>query len=196
MGNYQNDSDNVLVSLLREGKQGAYTEIFNRYFQLLFVFAYKKLRDEDLAKDLVQEVFLKLWENRDKQLPDVVNLPAYLHVALRNKIISIFVHQNVKNKYVDFLSNYMVNSRSVDSDSLIREKQLSEYIEKQIQALPKKMRRIFEMSRKGHLSHREIATALETSENNVSTQIMNAIRILKTKLSMILAFVLSSYLWN
>ncbi|MNW97859.1 RNA polymerase sigma factor [compost metagenome] len=76
----------------------------------------------------------------------------------------------------------MLNSKAEDADHRIRERQLADYIETQIQSLPKKMRLIFEMSRKEHLSHKEIATVLETSENNVSTQIMNAIRILKVKL--------------
>ncbi|MFN0257720.1 RNA polymerase sigma factor [Pedobacter ureilyticus] len=187
--------DIELLSLLQKENQAAYTEIFNRYFQLMFVFAYKKLRDEEIAKDLVQELFVKLWERR-AVISVKGNLTPYLYTAMRNMILDYFAPQKVENRYVVFLTGYMANGRSMDSDALIREKQLKEYIEKQIQALPAKMRRIFEMSRKGHLSHREIAIALETSENNVSTQIMNAIRILKTKLSMILAFVLSSYLWN
>ncbi|MNK88839.1 ECF RNA polymerase sigma factor SigW [compost metagenome] len=174
-------TDTELVGLLNKGDHNAYTEIFNRYFKLMFVFAYKKLTDEELAKDMVQELFVKLWERRES-LNTTSNFTAYLYVALRNKILDYYSHQQVRNRYANFLEKYMLNSKAEDADHRIRERQLADYIETQIQSLPKKMRLIFEMSRKEHLSHKEIATVLETSENNVSTQIMNAIRILKVKL--------------
>lgn len=177
--------DIELLALLQKGDQAAYTEIFNRYFQLMFVFAYKKLRDEEIVKDLVQELFVKLWERRTV-ISIKGNLNSYLYAAMRNIIFDYFAHQKVENRYVDYLTSYMANNRSKDSDAPIREKQLKEYIEKQIQALPPKMRRIFEMSRKEYLSHSEIATVLETSKNNVSTQIMTAIKILRAKLSMLI----------
>lgn len=181
MSDYQHYSDNQLVYLIKQGNLDAYTKIYHRYFQLMFVFAYKKLRDEELAKDMVQELFIKLWERRES-LNTTSNFTAYLYVALRNKILDYYSHQQVRNRYANFLEKYMLNSKAEDADHRIRERQLADYIETQIQTLPPKMRLIFEMSRKEHLSHKEIATVLETSENNVSTQIMNAIRILKVKL--------------
>lgn len=190
MVNYQTLSENELISQLINGDKHAYAEIYERYFQPLFVFAYKKIRDEEIAKDMVQELFIRVWERREN-LAENKNLPAYLFVAIRNKVFDHFNHHAVENKYIQFLENYVPSNRLGEADYKIREKQLAEYIERQIQALPKKMRRMFEMSRKEHLSHREIATALETSENNVSTQIMNAIRILKAKLSTLLVIALS-----
>ncbi len=72
----------------------------------------------------------------------------------------------------------------------VRENDLKAYIEKEIQALPPKMKQIFELSRKAHLSHKEIAEKLDTSENNVSTQITNALRILRTKIGILGFFLL------
>ena len=80
----------------------------------------------------------------------------------------------------------MSGASSADTDHLIREKQLKAYIEKEIQALPPKMRAIFEMSRKEHLSYKEIAAITNTSENNVSTQVNNALRILRAKLGLVM----------
>lgn len=181
MPNYQNLSDNELIVFLREGDATAYTEVYDRYFQLMFVFAYKKLRDEELAKDFVQELFARIWERREELL-NVETLSSYLYVAMRYRILDYFSHLQVKERYTDFLIGYTANSKSVEADFHIREKQLADYIDLQIQSLPSKMRRIFELSRKEHLSHKEIAAQLNTSEYNVAKQVTNALRIIKSKL--------------
>jgi len=184
MGTYSTLSDNELIQLLKESDHAAYTEIYHRYFYLLYVHAYKKLRDENQAKDIVQDVFATLWFKRESDL-QLTNLAGYLYTAVRNRIFDLFAHERVKSKYIDSLDSYLTNRNSVSTDYRIRETQLNAYIEKEIQALPPKMRQIFELSRKEHLSHKDIAEKLATSENNVSTQITNALRILRTKIGII-----------
>ena len=181
---YQNLSDNELIAFLKEGNAAAYTEIYDRYFQLMFVFAYKKLRDEELAKDFVQELFEKLWVKRDTILLDG-NLAQYLYISLRSRILDYFAHQKVQSKYVDFLAGFVGGEVVEATDYLVREKQLAAYIEMQIARLPLKMREVFELSRKEHLSNREIAAQLGTSESSVSQHISGAVKILKSKLSSI-----------
>jgi RNA polymerase sigma-70 factor (family 1) len=181
---YKTIPDNELIQLLKESDHRAYTEIYNRYFYLLYTHAYKKLRSEEQAKDIIQDLFATLWFKRERDLP-TNNLAAYLFTAIRNKIFDLFAHQQVEAKYVSSLKDYLSTHMSVPTDHLARENDLKIYIEKGIQALPPKMKLMFELSRKENLSHKEIATKLGTSENNVSTQITNALRILRTKLEII-----------
>lgn len=181
---YKKISDAQLISLLKESNHSAYNEIYHRYFYLIFTHAYKKLRDEEQAKDIVQDVFANLWFKRDFNLP-ASNLAGYLFTAVRNKIFDLFAHQQVESKYVESLKDYLNTHSSVPTDHLVRENQLKAYVEKEIQALPPKMRLIFEMSRKQQLSHKEIAEQLNVSENNVSKQVNNALRVLRTKLGML-----------
>ena len=188
MASYSNISDSQLLQLLRESDHSAYTEIYHRYFHLIFTHAYKKLRDEEQAKDLVQDVFATLWFKREFNLP-CTNLAGYLFTAVRNKIFDLFAHEQVKTKHLDSLKEYLSTSASVPTDHLIREKELNVYIEKAIQDLPGKMRAIFEMSRKEQLSYKEIADRMNISENTVSKQVNNALRLLKTKLG-VLVFLL------
>ncbi|AMR29938.1 hypothetical protein A0256_00165 [Mucilaginibacter sp. PAMC 26640] len=195
MQEYKTLSDNELIQLLKQSDHSAYNEIYHRYFYLTYTHAYKKLRDEDQAKDIVQEVFATLWFNREYNLPDT-NLAGYLFTAVRNKIFDLFAHEQVKTKHLDSLKDYERTHQSVPADHLIREKEMNAYIEKSIQALPNKMKQIFEMSRKEHLTHKEIAEKLSTSENNVTTQISNALRILRTKLGIIaFLFALTNIRW-
>ena len=184
MDDLRTASDHDLIQLLKESDHSAYKEIYKRYFHLLFIHALKKVRDEEQAKDVVQDVFANLWFKREFSLPST-NLAGYLFASVRNKIFDLFAHEKVKTKYLDSLSAYLETHPGVPTDHRIRERQLEAYIEKQIQMLPPKMKQIFEMSRKDDLSHKEIAQELNTSENNVSKQLNSALRALKTKLSII-----------
>lgn len=174
-----------LIERLKDGNHGAYTEIYNRYYYLIFVFAYKKLRDEDQAKDIVQELFVDLWVKKEHILT-TQNFASYLFTATRNKILNLFKHEKVALKYIDSLRDYVNSGVTAHADYLVREKQMKAYIEKEIQALPKKMRQIFELSRKDNLSNRKIAENLQTTESNVSQHLANATKILRTKLGSIL----------
>lgn len=183
---YTTLSDSELITRLKEGDHSAYTHIYNRYYYLMIVFAYKKLRDEELARDFVQEQFAGLWEKRENISPNG-SFSALLYLTLSRRIIDYFIHQKVETKYLTFLKSYIEIGSQERADHLIRKRELSIYIEKQIASLPSKMRTIFELSRKENLSHREISLKLKTSEHNVSKQITNAIKILKTKLGSLIS---------
>lgn len=188
MANHKCIPDNELLRLLKESDHSAYNEIYERYFFLIYTHAYKKLQDEEQAKDIVQDVFANLWFKRDINLP-VSNLAGYLFVAVRNKIFDHFAHEQVKAKYVDSLHDFWKSNPGLPTDHRIRENELKDYIEKAISELPPKMRQVFEMSRKEELSYKAIAAELSTSENNVSKQVNNALRAIKAKLGCLIMLV-------
>jgi len=179
-------NDQQLVDLLRSGDKAAYTAIYDRYFELLYLHAAKKLRSEDEAKDVIQELFVTLWLKRAEL--NQTNLAAYLFIAVRNRVLDIYARQQVSNKYLSSFQNYLATAPD-SAEHLIRGKQLGELIEKEIQALPPKMREVFELSRKANLSHKEIAEQLNISEQTVSKQVTNALKTLRMKLG-VFAFVL------
>lgn len=153
----------------------------------MFVFAYKKLNDEDLSKDFVQELFINLW-NKRATISETGKLSSYLYISIRSRILDYFTHQKVENKYLEFLKNYQL-TKYEKTDHLVREKELADYIEKQIQSLPKKMRQVFELSRKENLSHTEIAERLDITENNVSQHLSNALKIFRIKFGKMLTLI-------
>ena len=127
------------------------------------------------------------WTERWRDMNHVsTNLAGYLYPAIRYRIFDLFAHEKVEAKYLLSINDFISNRSISNTDHLIREKELKAHIEKEIQALPPKMRRIFEMSRKEHLSHKEIAEITETSENNVSKQIGIALKILRTKMGLLM----------
>ncbi|RKR85172.1 RNA polymerase sigma-70 factor (ECF subfamily) [Mucilaginibacter gracilis] len=182
---YQTLSDSELTELLKASDHAAYTEIYRRYAKILYVHAYKKLQNEALAKDIIQDLFTAIWLKRDTYNIGGTTLYGYLYVAMKNKIFGFFSHEKVERKYLDSLQAFIKSNHSPTADYQIREKQLQRHIDKHIANLPRKMRGIFELSRKEQLSNKEIAVKLNVTESNVSKQIGHAVRILKTKLAVI-----------
>lgn len=182
MINYDSLSDHELAALIKESDHRAYEFLYRRYFRLLFTHAYKKLRDKEQAKDVIQELFANLWLKRE-----VVNfstsISGYLFTAVNNKVIDHFLHKGVAEKYVSSFANFL-NAGPNHADHRIREKQLADLIENEIKQLPSKMRDVFELSRKDHLTHKQIAEKLGISEKTVDRQISNALYRLKTKLGL------------
>ncbi len=184
MMSYQKLSDVELIALLKEGDKGAFAAIFDQYKSLLFSHVYKKIRDREEAKDIVQEVFASLWAKR-AQINDQSNLGGYLMLAVRHKVLDLVGHKHVEERYFSSLSDF-ATAQNNNADHRVRENQLRLLIEKEIEALPSKMREIFLMSRVGQLSHKEIAGQLNISEQTVTTQIKRALRVLRVKLGLML----------
>lgn len=183
MRSYKNFSDSELAFLLTRDDEAAFTEVYDRFYGLLFIHASKRLNDDEEAKDVVHHLFESLW-NRRAQLQADGNLSAYLYAGIRNRILDIFAHQKVEVKYVDSLQGY-IDSDHVRSDYRVREKEMATIIEREIDALPPKMREIFIMSRKENKSHKEIALELGISELTVKTQVKNALKILRSRLGVV-----------
>lgn len=177
-------TDAQLVMLLPEGNKDAYTEIYHRYSLPLLNHAYHRTQNREEARDLVHEVFAQLWSRR-RELKDIRNLSGYLYISLRNMVLNQFARRDVQDKYIASMQQFALQE-PVIADHLIREKQLLELIEKEIAALPPKMREVFELSRKQHLSHSQIAAELGISEQTVSKHITNALRILRVRLGVVL----------
>lgn len=185
MAAYTAYSDQELTALLRQGDHVAFTEFFERYNSLLYIHAFKKLRNREEAKDAVQDTLSALWYKHEA-LDATNNLGGYLYTALRNKIFDLVAHQQVSHKYIASLQEYL-NKGNIFTDHLIREKQLAAIIEKEIAALPPRMREVFELSRKENLTHKQIAERMAISEETVTDQVKKALKILKPKIGLAIA---------
>ncbi|MCD0490669.1 RNA polymerase sigma-70 factor [Pedobacter sp. MC2016-14] len=178
---YEAFSDVDLLELFKHGDQKAYEEIYRRYWSLLYISACKILKDEDEAKDVVQEVFISFLD-KGARLQISVSLSVYLYSSIRYKVLDKIKHKKVSENYLLSLYNYSEAGESVADEKLI-EKELIFQMERAILLLPEKMRIVFELSRNQQLSHKEIAKMLDISDKTVKKQINNALKILKIKLS-------------
>lgn len=179
MQNQDSIADTDLLRMLREGNETAFSILYHRYTGLLYIHAHKKLGEREVVLDILQEIFTELWERR--QLLEITHLPAYLYQAVRFKIIDYLGKSNRAKRHLDSLSDF-VRTYSDNTDHRVRERIFADIIQQEIASLPPKMRRVFELSRMEGLSHKEIATMLELSEQSVRSHIKNALRILRGRL--------------
>lgn len=180
---YNGLSDAELVAYLRDGDENAFNEIFNRYKGILHVHAYKKLGDFEEAKNVIQDMFSWIWANKET-LNDISNLPGYLYRLVKNMVLNVIAHKEIISRYETSFNNF-INKGVFTTDLIVREKELATLIEREINALPPKMKEVFILSRLLDLSHGEISEQLGMTENTVKHHIKGAVKTLRTKLGLV-----------
>lgn len=181
MPDFSKYTDQELMALLRDGNRRAYSEIYDRYNGPLYIFAYKRLQEREEVRDLIHELFLKLWADH-ASLPHADNLAAYLYTSVRNKIINVVARQKIADRYLDSFRVYAGENTQYSADYLVRGKEMQAFIESEIENLHPRMRLVFELSRKTELSRKEIAEQLGISEETVKSHMHGALKILKRRL--------------
>lgn len=181
MADYSTYTDEALLPIMQVGNQAAYAEIYNRFQGPLYIFAYSRLKDREEAKDIVHELFLKLWTERE-HLKITGRLSVYLYTAARNRIINVITHQQVATRYIDSFLSYIEQVDYKSADHLARHNELQAFIQKEIDNLHPRMREVFELSRNSSLSRKEIAEKLGISEQTVKSHMHAALKLLKVRL--------------
>jgi len=179
MAAYSAYTDQELVALLKGGDERAYTEIYTRYWPLLFRHSLKMLHDDDQAMDIVQDIFTSLWFNH-QALVFNTSLSGYLYVSVRNRTVNVIHKNKLQYSYMESLQEY-IDQGSYVSDETVRYNELADEIEAEIAKLPPKMKEIFELRRTAGLSYKQIAVQLGISDETVKTQVSRALKILRAK---------------
>lgn len=180
MRDYSSFNDRDLLALLRQKDRGAYSEIYNRYWAMLFRHGRKMLQDEDEALDVVQDVFTMLWV-KSEELQVHSSLSAYLYTSVRHQILNLFKRSKIKDTYLNSLEEFMSKGEFVTDDQ-VRYNELAMQIEGEINRLPPRMREVFQLSRNLGLSYNQIAVDLNISDETVRKQMHLALKRLRLRL--------------
>lgn len=192
---YNTYPDAQLADLYNLQDRSAFEAIYSRYWDVLYTHAKKMLGDEDQAQDAVQEVFMTLL-NKMGEILLQSDFKSFLYQSTRYQVIRQIRKQKIRFDYVTAMKSYL-NEGEWTTDNLIREKELTRIVELEIENLPPKMREIFEMSKKYYLSNQEIATATNTSVNNVKTQLVQAAKRVRAKFTCFLCLqIMVALLWS
>lgn len=170
-------TDQELFAALKNGEVTVFSQIYERYFALLYRHAYHMLRDRGEAEDVVQDVFQMLLEKRS-ELELQHSLKAFLYSSVRFRILKQFRHNKVVDNYLSTLGE-LSESAIATIDLYIEEKELAKRIEEGLAKLPSRMRAVFELSRIDELSYSEIAERLNITEHTVRKQMSNALKIMR-----------------
>ena len=173
-------SDMELVGSLKLGNQAAFKEIYARYWHPLYLHACHMLDDEDEAQDIIQELFIALW-NKPECLWVHTSLKSFLYAATRNRVLNQIRKSKTNQNFIQLLGQG-ITEKDFKTVNDIDLKELTRIIDEEVQKLPPRMREVFELSRKDFLTHKEIAAQLGTSEETVKKQISTSLRVLRVKL--------------
>jgi RNA polymerase sigma-70 factor (family 1) len=185
-------SDQELLALLKEGDRIAFGEIYKRYWSVMYMHALKMLRQKEDARDAVQELFTSLWR-KGPQLTHDTNLAGYLYITVKNKVLDQIAQKKVRAGHLESLAHFLEEHRDSTTEA-ITQKELMSALDREIEQLPPKMKAIFNMRIKGHLSYKAIAEELNISDKTVKKQVSNAIAILKPKLGGLSGWAILAYL--
>ena len=169
--------DQQIIQDIREGKEDPFRELFNTYYEGLCQYAFTILRDMDEAEDIVQAMFIKIWEKR-QSLTITHTIKSYLYKAIYHQCINQFEHRAVREKYQELS---LIENSGIQLPEVFPN-ELEDRIVTAINSLPKQCRTIFMMSRYQEMKYSEIAKALELSVNTIENQISKALRILRMQL--------------
>lgn len=172
-------TSNAEILLIAEtDKHRAFKFIFDNFWERLYLRAYRKIRDENAAKDVVQDAFLVLWNNFDK-LKEADALEPYLYAVLRNKILKLFEKDEVRLRYI-FNNTVSANEDfEPSSHQLLLTKELKAIIDCEVEKMPPRMKEIYVLKKDQEFSIKEIAQKLNLSEQTVKNQLLSAYRRLK-----------------
>lgn len=176
--------DNELVDLLRGESREAFSEIYSRYWKKLFAVAATKSGSAEEAEEIVQDIFISLW-NRRHSIEITTSLNAYLAVSVKYRIIKLLAKRSQESKYVSHSLNFV--SEAVNStDDWLEFEELKSRLEVLVANLPEKCRMVYKSSREEGLSQKQIAEAYGISEKTVEAHIGKALKALRTGLGLIL----------
>jgi len=177
---YRDFSDEQLFILVKQDNRKAFEEIYSRYWSYLLDYAYKPLQSRQKAEDIVQEIFISLYQRRHS-IELLVSLNAYLSKALKFKVLNELRSQVVRDTYQKnaFFSRASKNDFACNLET----KELEQNLHKKIQELPDKCKRAFLLSREENLSYKDISGGLGISVSTVEKHIIKALKILKVNLN-------------
>ncbi len=181
------NEDQLIVEQLKEGKEVAFHAIFKKYYSSLTLFAYKIVKDEDVARDIVQNLFAKLYEQR-ATIEIRISLKSFLYQSVRNHSINEINSRKIRQKHHDIIL-LQTDDSSVQGDELMEQAEMEMKVVQAVAKLPTQCKRIFEMSRFEGLTNGEIADSLNLSKRTVETQISKALKSLRDQLSDLLPII-------
>ena len=179
VGHMDITEDKELYINLKKGDEHAFKALFQKYYSAMCHFAHQLLHDREMAEEIVQDLFVRLWEKRET-LNIETSVRHYLFIAVRNQCLNQIQHQKIRKQYA---SRIMESShQEIDTEQYYMEVDLINRIEKSIGSLPPKRQEIFRLSREHGLKYKKIAEELNISVKTVEAQMGLALKYLRDEL--------------
>ncbi|MCU0467991.1 MAG: RNA polymerase sigma-70 factor [Arcicella sp.] len=172
------DNDQEIISHLAKSDVRAFDFLYQKYFAKLYGAVYKRLQNRELTEEVVQELFVSLWERREV-ISISTTIEAYLFSSVKYLVIAQYKKNNLFEQYSATLKPETKDENF--TEQLVNFDELNDAYQKALLLLPERCREIFLLKRSG-LSQKDISEQLDISEKTVENQMTKALRILREAL--------------
>lgn len=166
-------------TLVRTDHEVVFEEAFKSNFKALHAYSYTMLQDDAMAEEIVQTVFLKLWESRERMAIHT-SLRAYLYKSVYNESLNYLKHKRVQRKYME---EAMVAQKQQQAQEADADNELQKHLQRALRQLPEKCRTVFQLSRFEELKYQEIGDKLGISLKTVEAHMGKALKLLRVQLA-------------
>ncbi|MFH6995095.1 RNA polymerase sigma-70 factor [Flavobacterium sp. FlaQc-48] len=177
MSNPDLNSDTILVNRLRNGDESALTELYNQFWQLLFMSSYNVIKDKELCEDIIQDIFMNIWHNREK-LEIHISLKGYMYACARYQVFN-HLKKNKDKIHIELFDDLEKRFQHTTPETEMMHDELVQQINLIIATLPEKCQLVYKLSREEQLSHKEIAERLHISTKTVENHITKALQTIR-----------------
>ncbi|MRX68357.1 RNA polymerase sigma-70 factor [Flavobacterium resistens] len=171
------NQDKTLIDRLRSGDESALTELYNAFWQALFVSAYNVIKDKELCEDIIQDIFLNIWTNREK-LEIHISLKGYMYACARYQVFN-HLRKNKDKIHVELFDDLEKRFQYTTPETQLMHEELVQQLHLIVETLPEKCQAVYKLSREEQLSHKEIAERLNISTKTVENHITKALQTIR-----------------
>lgn len=183
MQKYSSLSDDLLIRKIKSDDIDAFNELYRRYSTKLVNYVFSKVQDLNESEDIVQEIFVYLWVNKET-LFEFDSISNYLYTIALNKSLNIFKRAKVKEIYINSLAIYL-GEPSYNLEDVNLEDERDKRLKDALSLLPEKMRLVFDMRYFLGYSNQQVAEVMGLSIHTVSTQMKRALKAIRENLDLI-----------
>ena len=180
-------SEMQLIENFIQGDRSSFSIIYKKYWYKLFLIASRRLNDKDTSEELVQEIFVQLWEKRSTL--QIQSLENYLVRSIKYAVIDHIRSQIVKDNYISYYKTFLDQEES-QTEELVAVNDMTFFMEKGLKSLPEKSQEVFRLSRMENWPVTKIATHLQLSEKGVEYHITKSLKTLRIYLKDFVAILL------
>lgn len=179
-------SNTELVKLLKKGDMAAFDAIYNQYCHKLHQFVFMYLKQKEDTEEIVQEVFIKIWQSKDK-IDVYASLESFLFTIAYNTTMSLLRKRMSETKSREYLKSLQQIDGTDDVINEIQFNELNQKVQALLNQLTPRQKEIYLLSREEGLTHEEIAEKLNISTSTVNNHLVNTLKFLKSHIDSSLA---------
>jgi len=175
-------TDRELAILIRNGDITAFDKIYKRYSNRLYIFVFGILKSHKDSEDIIQEVFVKVWDKREK-INGYLSFQSYLFTIAHNSTISLIRKKIKDTDFTSYLKSIQNPLELSSGSTQLEYKELNERLKNTINKLPERQQQVYSLSRNEELSYKEIAKKLDISVNTVENHMVKALKFVRDNMS-------------